>query len=274
MIPPMRTLMLGVFVALVATACSLPANGPDVSIPTGCGDCTAEVADVQSALQELPEVSSVDRLDFSKQFEDRATLFVDLTLVARDIADTDTAAIQAVIGRVLWESGVDPMDVAFVSARLQSGYVDTEQFDFSRERADYDEQWGERPQGAIWSSPIADPEPGCGVCTDESREIAKAVSGLPGVRVVREASFVAESPTNGTSFDVAVTARDDSEVTNPLVESIAQVVWRSRVTPMEWISVSVLGPDTERIEDYFAVDPSSGDQYDEFLAKWGERPVG
>lgn len=265
----MRTLVAILVLAVgVLSGCAALDREPEAEVPEGCGDCVAEIAELTSALEELPEVTKVRGTHRST--DDYGYLSLGVDLDGDDVVAADLDALYDAVARAAWESGVTPLDVVSIDGKLRNGYAETNLFYFGDDRTDYEQRWGDRPSGTVWTPGSQRPEDAEGCpdqCRAEMRDIARDVSAVPGVRAVTRSLFVPDSPTNGWQAVVTVET-DGTDVT----EQVAEIVWRSPVQPLEWIDVTTMGPGGDLDNTNFWVDPDDGKDYDRFVTTWGERP--
>ena len=259
----------------LATACSNPLDKQPSSaaIPAGCGDCEAEVAALVETVEAIPGVDAVSSTRRTPRGVPVAYLSVGLDLTGKDVVSTDVGAVADAVAEAAWRSEVSPLDVLRLGVELRNGYQESDAYAFGADRADYEERWGERPAGSEWSPvPEADDDlEGCEVdgCPQLMRDLAREVSSLPGVRAVLRADHVSSSPTNASSADIDVRT-DGTDVT----ERVAEIVWRSRVTPIKLITVTTSTPGGGFPDQVILqVDPETGRDHDRLEEKWGPRPV-
>lgn len=259
--------------ALLVTGCGILDAPPGPEVPTGCGECTGQVADLVSRLEETGAVVTVRGTNRTTRTQGYLGLGVDLN--GTDVVSADVGALMDSVAEAAWKSDVTPLDTLSVNGTLRNGYVETVVYGFAAERSSYEQRWGERPPGSDWT-PLSDAgrdddAVGCEVdgCHELMRDIAREVSSLPGVKAVLRSDYISTSPTNASSADIDVRT-DGSDVT----EQVAQVVWRSRVTPIRLISVLTDEPgggfpDTVT----YQIDPEIGRDHDRLEELWGPRPV-
>ena len=259
----------------LTTACSNPLDKQPSSaaIPAGCGDCEAEVAALVETVEAIPGVDAVSSTRRTTRGVPVAYLSVGLDLTGKDVVSTDVGAVADAVAEAAWRSDVSPLDVLRLEVELRNGYEESDGYAFGADRADYEERWGERPAGTEWSPvPEADDDlEGCEVdgCPQLMRDLAREVSSLPGVRAVLRADHVSSSPTNASSADIDVQT-DGTDVT----EQVAEVVWRSRVTPIELITVTSSTPGGGFPDQVILqIDPRTGRDHDRLEQMWGPRPV-
>ena len=266
-----------VCLCVVLTGCANPLDKPASSaeVPTGCGECTTEVADLVAELTSsgaVLDVRGTRRTTTSSGF-----LGIGVDLDGDDVVSADLDALFDGVAEAAWRSGVTPLDTLSVSGMLRNGYAETVLYDFGADRAAFEEKWGARPKGSEWT-PVSD-EPddlvGCEVdgCHDLVREIARKASALPGVDAVVQSAYVRDTPTNGSAADVDVKA-DGTVAVDGLAEQVAEIVWRSEVSPIDYISVTVEMPDGGFPDTVtFQIDPDNGRDHDRLEQQWGPRPV-
>jgi hypothetical protein len=148
------TLVAVVSAVLLMTGCTSSEGdgagprGDDSADPatTGCGQCVEELADVRAELEALPEVSELLTLEiYGASPTNSAGVQVELR-------STSTRGPRVVeeVARIVWQSGLAPVDEVFVTVEDASGELvrGASPFDFSDaggRRATYAEQWGPRP---------------------------------------------------------------------------------------------------------------------------------
>jgi hypothetical protein len=268
--------------SVLLAACSNPLDREPASadIPTGCGGCADEIADLVATLEDTPGVEAVTSTRRTTTGVSEAHLRVSLDLTGDDIVSTDVGAVVDEVAAAAWSSGVHPLDVLDVDVTLRNGYSEGVGVFFGRDRGTYEQRWGQRPQGTEWTPPDEDdqepPASGCerDGCRELMRDLAREVSALPGVGAVLESTWLPDSPTSSTSADVTVRT-DGSAPTEQVAEQVAEVVWRSEVAPIDWIDVTA-GDADGRIPASLLlwVDPEDGDDRERLEQAWGPRPVG
>lgn len=244
-------------------------SGSESSVPRGCGDCVRELDDLTATLEGLDDVKSVEMATFDTDTNDRGQLYVQLTVTAPDLASADTAAIADELTEAAWTSQLQPLDRSEIVFTLGSGYYESAIGEFARERAAYEEKWGPRPEGSVWSAvPSEDPVDGCSPCVEETRELARTIDALPGVDTVTEARWASDSVTGESDLTVAYTTEGADDPT----EQIIELVWRSAVTPLHDLR---LRDASSRTLDPVSIDlrPDSVDSAT-YTEQWGPRPVG
>lgn len=266
--------LLGVLAstALVVAAAGCAADsgsGSEPSAPRGCGDCARELDDLTATLEALDAVESVDMVTFDSDTNDRGQLYVQLTVAAPDLASADTAAIADELTEAAWTSQLQPLDRSEIVFTLGSGYYESAIGEFGRERTAYEEKWGPRPEGTVWSAvPSEDPGDGCSPCVDETRELARTIDALPGVGTVTEARWASDPVSGESDLTVAYTTDGADDPT----EQIVELVWRSAVTPLDDVR---LRDASSKTLDPVSIDlrPDSADSAT-YAQQWGPRPVG
>ncbi|PVG82052.1 hypothetical protein DDE18_15310 [Nocardioides gansuensis] len=247
-----------------------PWSGREPAPTRGCGECVEQVRQLERRLASVRGVAEVREVSFSQDFNDRGELSLGLDLQAEDLAGTDIRAETDRIARVAWRSRIDPLDALDVSVSLRSGYRDEAVYEFGVEPERYAAMFGPRPDGVPVPSVAPEGEvEGCGDCEEEARAVAVAAIDIPGVEAVLESDFVPDSPTNGNSLDVTV--RADAVDAETVTDEIAELAWRSHVTPLDWISVGVV-TDDDIVSTLLDVDPE-GDEWAALEERWGPRPV-
>jgi hypothetical protein len=269
---------IGVIVVLLAmglTACSNPDRQPSSArIPTGCGDCEAEIDALVRSIEETPGVRAVTTTRRTTKAVPQAYLRVGLSVVGEEVVSTDITSVLDAVAEAAWRSEVTPLDVLVLDVTLAGGYAESDRLLFGADRDVYEKRWGARPEGSEWS-PVPEEQAaaaGCerDGCPDLMRDIAEQVSSLPGVEAVVGAAYIADTPTNSSSADVAVRT-DGTDVS----EAVAEIVWRSQVAPLTLISVTAdRGDDSVPDSTTFQIDPDVGRDHDRLEEQWGARPVG
>lgn len=264
-----------VCLAMGLAACSNPLGQQPSSarVPTGCGGCEAEIAALVTAIEQTPGVRAVTTTRRTTKGVPQAYLRIGLSLAGKDVGSTDITSVVDAVAEAAWRSGVNPLDVLVLEVTLADGYREVERFLLGADRDAYEERWGARPAGSEWS-PVPDEQVGAAGCerdgcADLMRDIAREVARVAGVEAVLGAAYVSDSPTNSSSADVTVRT-DGTDV----ADAVAEVVWRSRVTPITLISVTAdLGDDSFPETTTFQVDPDIGRDHDRLEEQWGPRPV-
>lgn len=269
---------IGVIVACLAlglAGCSNPSDKDPSSalIPAGCGDCESEVAALVAELEQTRGIRAVTPARRTTQGVPQAYLRLSVTLTGEDVASTDIRGAVDAVAEAAWRSDVTPLDVLSLDVTLTDGYRETDRLLLGADRDAYEERWGTRPAGSEWSPVPEDQNGAAGCerdgCADLMRDIARDVSAVPGVLAVMESTYIADTPTNASSADVAVRA-DGTDVT----EAIAEIVWRSRVAPLRLISVTMADPEGGFADTTtFQIHPDHGQYHERFAQQWGQRPV-
>lgn len=256
-------------------ACTSPLDEEPASsrIPSGCGDCEAEIAALVAELEETPGVRAVTNPRRTTRGVPQAHLRLGLTLAGEDVVSTDISSVVDAVAEAAWRSDVTPLDVLNLDVTLSDGYTETDRFLFGAERETFEERWGERPEGSEWSAVPDDQADATGCerdgCPDLMRDLAREVSALPGVEAVLRSAYVGDTPTNASSADLEVRT-DGSDVS----EAVAEIVWRSRVAPLALIEVTAVVPGGGFPESTgFQIDPDHGGDRDRLEEQWGPRPV-
>lgn len=263
---------------VVLTGCANPLDKEPSSaqVPTGCGECTTEVADLVAELESSDAVLAVRGTRRTTTSSGYLSLGVDLD--GKDVVSADLDELFDSVAEAAWRSGVNPLDTLSVSGTLRDGYAETVIYDFGADRASFEKRWGARSRGSEWT-PVSgqdDDLEGCEVdgCHELMRDIARAAADLPGVRAVVRSAYVSDSPTNASSADVDLVA-DDAVTVEELAEQVAEIVWRSKVGPIDLISVTVETPDGGFPDEVtFQIDPDHGRDHDRLEQMWGPRPAG
>jgi hypothetical protein len=263
---------------VVLTSCTNPLDEEPSSakVPTGCGECTSEVADLVAGLESADGVRAVRSAERTTTSSGYLSLGVDFD--GKDVVSADLASLFDAVAEAAWSSGVNPLDTLSVGGTLRNGYAETVVYDFGGDRASFEERWGKRPPGSDWTPVSGDDDDleGCEVdgCPELMRDIARKASALPGVEAVVRSAYVSDSPTNASSADVHVKA-DDTVVVDDLVDRVAEIVWRSTVAPIDLITVQVETPDGGFPDSVILqIDPDHGRDHDRLEQKWGPRPAG
>jgi hypothetical protein len=269
------TRRLGTLLAsvLVATGCGSLDAPPGPEVPAGCGECAGQVDDLVAALEKSGAVLTVRGARRVTTRQGYLGLGVDLD--GKDVVSADMDELMDRVAEAAWKSEVTPLDTLSVDGTLRNGYAETVVYDFAEERSSFEERWGDRPPGSDWTPVSGDGEDedaqGCEVdgCHELMRDIAREVSALPGVRAVLRADHVSSSPTNASSADIDVKT-DGTDVT----DQVAEIVWRSRVTPIELITVTSSTPGGGFPDQVILqIDPKIGRDHDRLEQMWGPRPV-
>jgi hypothetical protein len=265
---------------VLLTGCTNPLDKEPSSaaIPAGCGDCEDEIAALVEEVQAIDGVDAVRGTRRTTRGVPVAYLSIGLDLAGKDIVSTDITAVTDAVAEAAWRSEVSPLDALTLQVELRNGYHESDGYPFGAERKSYEDRWGKRPAGSEWS-PLPEQDEdleGCEVdgCHELMRAIAREASALPGVDAVVRSAYVSDSPTNGSTADVDLKA-DDPVVVGGLAEQVAEIVWRSEVGPIDYISVTVETPeggfpDTVTLQ----IDPDHGRDHDRLEKKWGPRPAG
>ncbi|CAM3487854.1 hypothetical protein [Nocardioides zeicaulis] len=270
-----------VCLVLVLSGCANPLDRPSSSakVPTGCGECTAEVADLVAELTSSDAV--LDVRGTRRTTTGSGFLGIGVDLDGDDVVSADLDALFDGVAETAWRSGVTPLDTLSVSGVLRNGYAETVAYDFGADRAAFEKRWGARPKGSDWT-PVPDEADesdglvGCEVdgCHDLFRGVARDASALPGVTAVLSSAYARDTPTNASSADVDVES-DGTVAVDDLAEQVAEIVWRSTISPIDAISVTVETPDGGFPDDVtFQIDPDHGRDHERLQEMWGPRPVG
>lgn len=264
-----------VCLAMGLAACSNPLDKQPSSarIPTGCGDCEAEVAALVASIEKTPGVEAVTTTRRTTTGVPQAYLRLSVSLAGEDVMSTDIASVIDAVGEAAWHSAVNPLDVLVLDVTLANGYQESDRLLFGADRDTYEQRWGARPDGSEWS-PVPEDQRGKAGCERDGcsglmRDIARNISTVPGVVAVLGADYIADTPTNSSSADITVRTGGAD-----VAEAVAEVVWRSQVSPLTAIQVSAdLGDDSFPASTNFQVDPDHGRDHDRLLELWGPRPV-
>lgn len=262
-------------VALTGCANPLDQQPSSAKVPTGCGECATQVADLVAELESSAAV--LDVRGTRRTTTDSGFLGIGVDLDGDDVVSADLDALFDGVAEAAWRSGVTPLDTLSVSGVLRNGYAETVAYDFGAERAAFEEKWGERPEGSDWTpvSEESDDLVGCEVdgCRDLFRGVARDASALPGVTAVLSSAYARDTPTNGSSADVDVEA-DGTVAVDDLAEHVAEIAWRSKISPIDYIRVTVETPGGGFPDDVtFQIDPDNGRDHDRLEQMWGPRPV-
>ena len=112
---------------------------------------------------------------------------------------------------------------------------------------------------------------GCGECVEELEVVRTDLEKLPGVLEILTVTRYADSPTNGAG--VRVELRSEGSGETGVADSVAKVLWQSRVTPLEEVFVTVADSDGKLVPTRPYVFVPEVDGYASYVEKWGERPV-
>jgi hypothetical protein len=269
------TLLAATLLVAATAACGVLDAPPGPEVPTGCGECATEIADLVADLESSGAVLSVRgtrRMTTGSGF-----LGLGVDLDGKDVVSADVGRLLDAVAEAAWHSGVTPLDNLSVSGTLRNGYAETVVYDFGADRASYEDRWGRRPRGSDWT-PVADEDDdlvGCEVdgCHELMRDIAREVSALPGVQAVVRSDYVSDSPTNASAAHLELRGRG-TQVVDEVAEEIAEIVWRSEVAPIDLISVTVETPDGGFPDTVtYEVDADHGRDHDRLEELWGPRPV-
>lgn len=265
-------------VLLAGCANPLDKEPSSARIPTGCGECADEIAALVDDVEAIDGVDEVRSTRRTTRAVPVAYLNLTLDLTGQDVVSTDIPAVTDAVAEAAWRSKVSPVDVLTVDVILRDGYHESDRYPFGAERTTYEDRWGKRPAGSEWS-PVPEQDDdleGCEVdgCKELMRDIARKASALPGVDAVVESTYVPDTPTNGSSADVGLTS-DGTVGVDDLAEQAAEIVWRSEVGPIDYISVTVETPDGGFPDTVtFQIDPDHGRDHDRLEQMWGPRPAG
>lgn len=265
---------------VLLVGCTNPLDKEPASsrIPTGCGECTDEIAALVDEVKAIEGVAAVRSTSRTTQAVPVAYLSLGVDLTGKDVVSTDIPAVADAVAEAVWRSKVSPVDVLRVEVELRDGYHESDTYAFGAERTTYEDRWGERPAGSEWS-PVPEQDDdleGCEVdgCEELMRDIAREASALPGVDAVLESDYGPDTPTDGSSADVELRSDGAAEV-DDLAEQVAEIVWRSEVGPIDYISVAVETPGggfPDTVD--FHIDPDHGRDHDRLEQMWGPRPTG
>lgn len=260
---------------VLAPGCSNPLDKEPSSaaIPTGCGDCEAEIAALVEEVQAIDGVEAVRSTRRTTRGVPVAHLSVGLDLAGKDVVSTDIATITDAVAEAAWRSEASPLDVLTLQVELRNGYHESVGYLFGAQRATFEDRWGPRPAGTEWS-PVPEQDndlEGCeaGGCEERMRDIARDVSALPGVEAVIVSNYAPDTPTSSAHADVEVRGAGAD-----LADRVAEVVWRSEVVPIAHIDVTIDGPGSGFPDTViFQIDPDHGQDHDRLEELWGPRPV-
>lgn len=112
---------------------------------------------------------------------------------------------------------------------------------------------------------------GCGECTEEVAAIREQLEGLDGIRELVTLKRYSASPTNGAGVKVELRSKRAGDT--GVQDEVAEIVWKSRVTPLDELFVTVEDGAGELVPTlpYDFTDHSR--QHATYEEQWGPRPV-
>ena len=113
---------------------------------------------------------------------------------------------------------------------------------------------------------------GCGECTEEVAAIREQLGELDGIRELVTLRRYPSSPTNGAGVKVELRSTEAGDT--GIQDRVAEVVWKSRVTPLDEVFVTVEDGTGELVPTLPYDFTDHGRQHDTYVEEWGARPVG
>lgn len=114
-------------------------------------------------------------------------------------------------------------------------------------------------------------EEGCGECAREVADIREKLGRLDGIRELVTLKRYPSSPTNGAG--VKVELRSTGEGDTGVQDEVAEIVWKSRVTPLDELFVTVEDSEGELVPT-LPYDFHEGNRgHPAYVEQWGPRPV-
>ena len=121
----------------------------------------------------------------------------------------------------------------------------------------------------------ADPpsETGCGECVEELAAVRADIEALPDVEELLTLETYTGSPTNGAG--VRVELRSASTGDPAVMDDVAEIVWQSRLAPVDEVFVTVQDASGELVRGGSPYDfTDDGRERATYEEQWGPRPVG
>ncbi|PKH41303.1 hypothetical protein SAMN05192575_11487 [Nocardioides alpinus] len=115
-------------------------------------------------------------------------------------------------------------------------------------------------------------EEGCGECTQEVAAIRRQLEELDGIRELLTLKRYPSSPTNGAG--VKVELRSTGAGDTGVQDEVAEIVWKSRVTPLDELFVTVEDGEGELVPTLPYDFTDGGRNHATYEEQWGARPVG
>ena len=114
-------------------------------------------------------------------------------------------------------------------------------------------------------------EEGCGECTQEVAEIREQLGKVDGIRELVTLTRYPSTPTNGAG--VKVELRSTGAGDTGVQDEVAEIVWKSRVTPLDELFVTVEDSEGELVQT-LPYDFHEGNRgHAAYVEQWGPRPV-
>lgn len=114
-------------------------------------------------------------------------------------------------------------------------------------------------------------EAGCGACTQEVAAIRDQLGELDGIRELVTLKRYSSSPTNGAGVKVELRSTDAGDT--GIQDEVAEIVWKSRVTPLDELFVTVEDGEGELVPTLPYDFADGARQRAEYEEQWGPRPV-
>lgn len=112
---------------------------------------------------------------------------------------------------------------------------------------------------------------GCGECTEEVADIRAQLGDLDGIRELVTLTRYASSPTNGAGVKVELRSRGAGDT--GIQDEVAEIVWKSRVTPLDELFVTVEDGEGELVPTLPYDFTDGARQHATYVEQWGQRPV-
>lgn len=115
-------------------------------------------------------------------------------------------------------------------------------------------------------------DPGCGECVEELAQVRKEIESLPDVKRLLTLKKYAASPTNGAGVKIELRSRSTGD--DQVVQEVAGIVWKSELTPVDVVDVTVEDASGELVHGGSPYDFRDGSRdHPSFEELWGPRPV-
>lgn len=114
-------------------------------------------------------------------------------------------------------------------------------------------------------------DPGCGECVEELAQVRKEIESLPDVKRLLTLKKYPASPTNGAGVTIELRSRSTGD--DQVVQEVAGIVWKSELTPVDVVDVTVEDASGELVHGGSPYDfRDDSRDYPSFEELWGPRP--
>lgn len=120
----------------------------------------------------------------------------------------------------------------------------------------------------------ASSQEGCGACTEQLAAVRAQIEALPDVAELATLETYTGSPTNAPGVQVELRTRSTGDPS--VMDQVAEIIWKSELSPVEEVFVTVEDASGELVRGggspYDFSETSR--QHDVYVREWGPRPVG